>query len=239
MMVYGHKVNQLARIFMKRFPRPTLLVLAVKALIFLGGIFILTLGAAALIEANLGVASWDVLHIGLAAHNTLSIGTWVQIIGILMVLLASALERKKPQIGSAANILLIGFSLNWILDWHMLPIADTVWKSVLKLVCGVCLMGLGSGMYVATALGAGPRDGLTLVLSRMSGRSVRLVRTMLEITALFCGWVIGGPISMGTFVAVFLTGPIMQASLYFWRRQIESFENFIIEDSKELVKDFS
>lgn len=217
----------------KMFPGVNLLVLVVKIVIFLCGIFILTLGAAALIEANLGVASWDVLHIGLAKRSVLSIGTWVQIIGILMVLFAAALERKQPQIGSAINILLIGFSLNWILDGHMLPIANTLWMSILKLVSGVCLMGLGSGMYVSTALGAGPRDGLTLVLSRMSGRSVRLVRTMLEITALFCGWIVGGPISAGTFVAVFLVGPIMQASLYFWQRQIESFENFLAERSSE------
>ena len=205
----------------------------VKVVVFISGIFILALGAAALIEANLGVASWDVLHIGLAKRSVLSIGTWVQIIGILMVLFAAALERKQPQIGSAVNILLIGFFLNLILESHLLPSASTLWQSIVKLVGGIYLMGLGSGMYVATALGAGPRDGLTLVLSRMWGRSVRLVRTVLEITALFCGWIAGGPISVGTFVAVLLIGPIMQGSLYFWRRQIENFENFMAQDASE------
>jgi uncharacterized membrane protein YczE len=217
----------------KNFSQDNFFVLVTKVAIFLCGIFILALGAASLITANLGVASWDVLHIGLAKQSMLSIGTWVQIIGILMVLLTAALERKKPQIGSAVNILLIGFFLNWILDWHMIPTANSQWKSILLLVGGVCLMGLGSGMYVATALGAGPRDGLTLVLSTMSGRSVRLVRTALEITALLCGWIVGGPISAGTFVAVFLVGPIMQASLYFWRRQIICLEDFMMEDVSE------
>lgn len=217
----------------KSFLGANCLVFAVKVMIFIGGIFSLALGAAALIEANLGVASWDVLHIGLAKGGILSIGTWVQIIGISMILLAAALERKQPQIGSAVNIILIGFFLNWILDWRILPIATTLWQSILKLVLGICLMGLGSGMYVATALGAGPRDGLTLVLARMWGRSVRLVRTILEITALFCGWIAGGPISVGTFLAVVLMGPIMQASLYFWRRQIQSFENFMLEDASQ------
>lgn len=213
----------------KVMPGAMFLVVVVKVVIFLGGIFILALGAAALIEANLGVASWDVLHIGLAKKSVLSIGTWVQIIGILMVLLAAALERKQPQIGSAVNILLIGFFLNWILECHVLPTTNTLWLSMMKLLVGVCLMGLGSGMYVSTALGAGPRDGITLVLAKMSGKSVRVVRTMLEVTALFCGWLVGGPISMGTFVAVFLVGPIMQASLFFWRRQLENFQEFITE----------
>jgi len=208
-------------------------VSAVKIVIFVSGLFILAFGAAALIEAKLGVASWDVLHIGLAKRGFLSIGAWVQIIGIFMIILSSALERKQPRIGSVMNILLIGCFLNWIIDWHMLPTADVLWKSILLLVCGVGLMGLGSGMYVATALGAGPRDGMTLILAKRSGKSVRLVRTGLEVTALFCGWLVGGPISIGTFVGVFLLGPIMQASLYFWRRQIEDFESFMIEEVAE------
>lgn len=212
---------------------PNLWVSAAKIVIFVSGLFILAFGAAALIESKLGVASWDVLHIGLAKRSFLSIGAWVQIIGIVMILIASALERKQPQIGSAVNILLIGFFLNLILDWHMLPDADVLWKSILLLVCGVGLMGLGSGMYVATALGAGPRDGMTLILAKMSGMSVRLVRTGLEVTALFCGWLVGGPISIGTFVVVFLVGPIMQASLYFWRRQIDDLENLMMEEVTE------
>jgi len=206
---------------------------AVKIVIFVAGLFILAFGAAAVIQANLGAGSWDVLHIGLAKRSFLSIGAWVQIIGIAMVLLASILERKQPQIGSAINIIVIGFFLNWILDGQMLPTADALWKSILLLLSGVGLMGLGSGMYVATALGAGPRDGITLILARMSGRSIRLVRTGLEVIALFCGWLVGGPISIGTFVVVFLVGPIMQASLYFWRHQIDHFENVMMEEMIE------
>ncbi|MBP2625347.1 MAG: hypothetical protein H6Q68_58 [Firmicutes bacterium] len=202
-----------------------------KVIIFFCGLFILALGATFLIKANLGVASWDVLHIGLAKRSFLSIGAWVQIIGILMILLSSALERKQPQVGSAINIILIGYFINWILGWSILPVVDALWKSILLLVSGVGLMGWGAGMYVATALGSGPRDGLTLVLAKMSGRSVRLVRTVLEVTALFCGWVVGGPISIGTFAAVFLVGPIMQASLYFWRRRIEELEKMMVEEA--------
>lgn len=203
---------------------------AAKILIFVSGLLVLAVGAAAVIEAHLGAGPWDVLHIGLAQKGFLSIGAWVQVIGIVMIIFSSALEQKKPQIGSIMNILLIGYFLNWILNGHMLPAADSLWKSILLLVCGVGLMGVGAGMYVATTLGAGPRDGITLILAKMSGQSIRLVRTGLEVTALFCGWLVGGPISIGTFVVVFLVGPVMQASLYFWRRQIESLENSMIDE---------
>lgn len=204
-----------------------------KIIIFVSGLFVLAVGAAAVIEAHLGAGPWDVLHIGLAKKGFLSIGAWVQIIGVAMVLLSSALERKKPQIGSVMNILLIGYFLNFILDGHILPVVDTLWKSIVLLVGGIGLMGLGSGMYVATTLGAGPRDGITLVLAKMSGRSIRLVRTGLEATALFCGWLVGGPISIGTFVTVLFVDPVMQASLYFWRRQIENLENLTMDEIAE------
>ncbi|MDT2194318.1 hypothetical protein [Paenibacillus larvae] len=88
------------------------------------------------------------------------------------------------------------------------------------LVAGILCMGFGSGMYVASNIGAGPRDGMTLVLAQKFGLSIRLVRTLLELTALTIGWIAGVPVAAGTFISVFLIGPVMQASLAFWRRRL-------------------
>ena len=82
-------------------------------------------------------------------------------------------------------------------------------------------MGIGSGMYVASKVGAGPRDGMTLFLARRFSISVRLARTILEILALTIGWLIGGPVSIGTFISVPLIGPVMQASLKVWTSILE------------------
>lgn len=200
-------------------------VITYKCGLFFIGLFVLAYGAATLIQASLGTATWDVLHIGLANNSSLSIGVWVQIVGIFMVLLASILDKKIPQFGSLVNILLIGLFLNWILDHQLVPDFEHFVHNFILLLAGITLMGLGSGMYVASGLGAGPRDGITLVLAKKTGLSIRLVRTLLEVTALVIGWLIGGPVAFGTFVSVFLIGPVMQFSLKFWRKQVQNVQN--------------
>lgn len=188
----------------------------IRVIVFVCGIFILALGAATLITANVGVATWDVLHIGLARISSLSVGRWVQIVGITKVLMTCVFERKRPVLGSVLNIVLVGFFLNFILSVNIIPHFDNIGARILLLIIGIILMGIGSGMYVASKVGAGPRDGMTLFLARRFSISVRLARTILEISALTIGWLIGGPVSIGTFISVPLIGPVMQASLKVW-----------------------
>lgn len=188
----------------------------IRVIVFVCGIFILALGAATLITANIGVATWDVLHIGLARISSLSVGRWVQIVGITMVLMTCVFERKRPVLGSVLNIVLVGFFLNFILSVNIIPHFENIGARILLLIIGIILMGIGSGMYVASKVGAGPRDGMTLFLARRFSISVRLARTILEISALTIGWLIGGPVSIGTFISVPLIGPVMQASLKVW-----------------------
>lgn len=192
----------------------------IRVILFITGIFILALGAATVIKASLGVATWDVLHIGLANLTNLSVGRWVQIVGIIMVIMTSFFEKEIPAIGSVLNILLVGFFLNSILNLDLIPsFTGLISKSIL-LVLGIIFMGIGSGMYVASKVGAGPRDGMTLFIAKRFSISVRLSRTLLEITALTIGWLIGGPVALGTFISVFLIGPVMQTSLKYWKKQL-------------------
>lgn len=188
----------------------------IRVIVFVCGIFILALGAATLITANIGVATWDVLHIGLARISSVSVGRWVQIVGITMVLMTCVFERKRPVVGSVLNIVLVGFFLNLILGVNIIPHFENIGARILLLIIGIILMGIGSGMYVASKVGAGPRDGMTLFLARRFSISVRLARTILEILALTIGWLIGGPVSIGTFISIPLIGPVMQASLKVW-----------------------
>lgn len=198
------------------------LAYSIRVIVFVCGIFVLALGAATLITANIGVATWDVLHIGLARISSLSVGRWVQIVGITMVIMTCVFERKRPVIGSILNIVLVGFFLNFILGINIIPHFEAIGARILLLIIGIILMGIGSGMYVASKVGAGPRDGMTLFLARKFSISVRLARTILEISALTIGWLIGGPVSIGTFISVPLIGPVMQASLKVWTRILEN-----------------
>ncbi len=193
----------------------------IRVIVFILGIFVLALGATTVITGRLGVATWDILQIGLANLTNLSVGRWVQIVGIVMVLMTSCFEKERPAIGSVLNILLVGFFLNNILDLNIIPSFKGLTSQIILLIVGIVLMGIGSGMYVASKVGAGPRDGMTLFIAKRFSISVRLSRTLLEITALTTGWLIGGPVAIGTFISVFLIGPVMQASLKFWTRQLK------------------
>ncbi len=193
----------------------------VRVMIFISGIFVLALGAAMVITVDLGPATWDVLHIGLSKMTGLSVGRWVQIVGVLMVSMTALLEKKRLAIGSVVNIVMVGFFLNTILNSGIIPSFTELTGRVIVLILGIILMGTGSGMYVSSRVGAGPRDGMTLFISRRFSISVGLSRTILEIMALTCGWLVGGPVAIGTFITIPFLGPVMQRSLKFFTKLLE------------------
>ncbi|GEM03069.1 permease [Halolactibacillus miurensis] len=190
----------------------------IRLFVFTGGLYLLAFGVSVIIKANLGTATWDVLHIGLSENFGLSIGRWVQIVGVLMVILTSFLEKKRIQVGSVLNIVFVGFFLNQILAADFIPAPTTLSLRVMMLLLGVGIMGIGSGMYVSSKIGAGPRDGMTLYISKRFSLSIGTSRTILETLALTSGWLLGGPVAIGTFVTVPLIGPIMQRSLGVWTK---------------------
>ena len=190
----------------------------IRLLVFAGGLYLLAFGVSVIIQANLGTATWDVLHIGLSENFGLSIGRWVQIVGVVMVVLTSLLEKTRIQIGSVLNIVFVGFFLNQILAADFIPAPDTLTVRIIMLLVGVTIMGVGSGMYVSSKIGAGPRDGMTLYIAKRFSLSIGTSRTILESLALTSGWLLGGPVAIGTFVTVPLIGPIMQRSLGVWTK---------------------
>lgn len=198
-----------------------LLYLAIRWTVFTFGIVLLSFGVVFTIQASLGVSPWDVLHIGLSIQTSLSVGTWIMIVGISLIMITCIAERSLPRIGSILNVLGIGFFINMIMDFQLIPTFTTVWGRLLELFIGLILLGFGSGMYVSARLGAGPRDGLTLLLCNRLGWSVSRVRTMMEIIVVIIGWSIGGPVAIGTLITAVLIGPIMQYSLRFWRNRME------------------
>ena len=154
----------------------------IRVVVFISGIFILAAGPATVISASLGVATWDVLHIGLANLTNLSVGRWVQVVGIIMVLMTAYFEKERPSLGSILNIVLIGFFFNGILNLKLIPSIIGLVQRCIQLLMGIVLMGVGSGMYVASKVGAGPRDGMTIFIAKRFSISIRLSRTLLGST---------------------------------------------------------
>ena len=174
------------------------------------GLLLYGISLAFVLRAGLGLAPWDVLHQGLAAMVGTSVGTMVVAVSFL-VLLAWIPLRQKPGFGTIANAILVGVSV----DLTMLVLGDVdswLWRVVL-LVGGVLLNGLATALYIGALLGPGPRDGLMTGLVRRTGRSVRVVRTSLEVGVLALGWLLGGTVGVGTVLYAVAIGPIVHVLL--------------------------
>lgn len=173
----------------------------------LAGLAFIGTGVAFTKQANLGLGPWDVLNDGLARLTGIELGTASIIVGALVLLLWIPI-REKPGVGTLTNIVLIGVFMNVALV--VVRSASGLLLQGAWLIVGLLLIGLGSVLYLGSQLGAGPRDGLMLGLSRKTGWSLRLSRTAFEVSVLAAGWLLGGAVGVGTVLIALTIGPVIQ-----------------------------
>jgi uncharacterized membrane protein YczE len=179
------------------------------------GLVAIAVAIVILLESQLGLAPWDVFHLGVAAHTPLSIG-WVSVVVGLVVLFVAWAVGARPGFGTVANAVVIGVTIEILLaidgvaglSEAGLPLRGGL------LVAGVVLFGVGSAFYIGAGLGAGPRDSLMLALSARTGQRIGLVRGSMEVAVLSVGFLLGGTVGVGTVAVALLLGPAVEAS--FW-----------------------
>jgi uncharacterized protein len=179
------------------------------------GLFLCAAGIVALLESELGLSPWDVLHQGLAQHTPLSYGTANIAVGVVVLVLSWRTGARVGP-GTVANAVLIGAFIEVLVR---VPAVDALSEGSLVvrtvvLVAGIALVAVGSAFYLGAALGAGPRDSLMLVLAVRSGWRIGVVRTLLEASVVVAGALLGGTIGIGTIAFALLIGPALEAS--FW-----------------------
>jgi uncharacterized membrane protein YczE len=174
------------------------------------GLYLYGVSLALMVRGDLGLAPWDVLHSGLTTHLPITIGQALVATSFVVLLLWIPL-REIPGVGTIANAVVIGLSADATLA--VLDRPDSVLLRVALTLGGVALCALASALYIGAQLGRGPRDGLMTGLARRTGRSLRLVRTGLEITVVLVGLALGGTLGLGTVVYALAIGPLTQAWL--------------------------
>jgi uncharacterized membrane protein YczE len=180
------------------------------------GLVLYGVSDAMLLLAGLGVDPWDVLHQGLSRRLGLGVGTWAVIVGAVVLLLWIPL-RQRPGFGTLSNVLVVGAVIDLVLA--TVPPAHGLPEQIAVMGGGVVLNGIATGAYIGAGLGPGPRDGLMTGLAAR-GHSIRLVRTLIELTVLLTGWLLGGTVGLGTVVYALAIGPIAHVSIP--RLQIET-----------------
>lgn len=160
----------------------------------------MSLGIVMIIKADLGASPWDVLHIGLYKQIGLTIGTWSIIVGFFILFLSSFLLKRLPQIGAFLNMISVGIFIDMFMMVPFLVTPETFTGKIMMLLLGLLINGYGMGIYISAKVGAGPRDSLMLALTEISKWKVQYIRLGMEITVLTIGWLLGGPVFVGTLV---------------------------------------
>ena len=176
------------------------------------GLVLYGISIALMLRAGLGVDSWDVLHQGLAQATGVGFGLVVVAVSVLVLLLWVPL-RQRPGLGTLANAVVVGLVADLALS--LLGPVRGIAAQLLVLSAGIVANGVATGLYIGAGLGPGPRDGLMTGLAARTRRSIRSVRTLIEISVLAVGWALGGQVGLGTLLYAGSIGPLSQ---YFIQR---------------------
>jgi len=184
----------------KTFPRDFLVIQI--------GFALFGLSIASMIRSNIGTSPWALLEVALSKLTGITPGRMSIIVGFAVLLIALAFGEKIGW-GTLGNILFIGLWEDMFL--HRIPsVENNLALQVLMLLGAVFVMGIASAIYIGVDAGAGPRDSLMLAVHRRSGLSIRLGRAIIEGTVVVIGWLLGGPLGIGTIIFALLIGPSVQ-----------------------------
>lgn len=170
------------------------------------GLFLYGVALAFMVRGGIGVAPWDVLALGVAGNSGIGYGTVTVLVSIVVLLLWIPL-RQRVGIGTLLNALLVGPSADIAL--LIIPAPPSVWIGAPMFVVGLLLLAFATGLYIAADFGPGPRDGLMTGLVARTGWPVWLVRTLIEGSVLLIGFLLGGPVGVGTVLFAFGIGPLI------------------------------
>jgi len=185
-------------------PKPLTLIL----LVF--GLFLFGLGESLLITSGAGVGPYTVLAQGISNHTGWSIGLSTFVISIFVLLMWIPL-KQKPGMGTILNAFIIALTIEFSV--YYLPYPETYPMQILQVVVGVLIIGIGSGFYLIANLGAGPRDGLMIGLQKKTNLPIYSIRTIIEVSVVIVGWLMGGVVGLGTAIFAFGIGPSVALGL--------------------------
>lgn len=192
------------------------------------GFIVISLGTNLTLHSNLGMNPWGTFHQGISLISPLTFGQVSQLTGLVIIAL-SLFIGIRPGIGTVLNMILIGIFVDLIEKFNLIPSPDALWIKFAYLFIGLFIFNYGVYLYLSVNLGAGPRDGLLVGLVILTGKTVTLIRPLIEITVLTIGILLGATYGIGTIVNALLGGWILQ--------RIFKFHNFVPTSSIKQPKD--
>ncbi|MFJ2552816.1 YitT family protein [Microbacterium sp. NPDC087591] len=180
--------------------------LAERAVQLILGLLLYGVAMGLMVRGGIGVSPWDVLALGVAGQSGLGYGMVTNLVAVVVLLLWIPL-RQRVGLGTLLNALLIGPSAD--LTLAVIPAPPSLWVGAPMFLLGLVLLAFATGLYIAANFGPGPRDGLMTGLVRRTGWPVWFVRTLIEGSVLVVGFVLGGPVGVGTVLFALGVGPLV------------------------------
>jgi len=200
------------------------------------GYFLYALGIVMTINAQQGLGPWGVFHQGLSSHLNITFGIAVIIVGAVIVILDFILGERIGW-GTIGNVIFIGTFIDLITDIKLVPVFENIFLSYLMMFIGMFTISLAAYFYLSARLGAGPRDGLMIALTKLANKPVGLIRSTIEVTALIIGYFLGGSVGWGTLIMSFGLGFFIQISFKMFNFDVKKVEHkYIDQDFAFLIQ---
>ncbi|MDP4552262.1 membrane protein [Alkalihalobacillus macyae] len=182
-----------------------------RFLFYVIGLFVLTAGVTLTIKSDIGAGAWDALNVGLSNTFGLTVGSWVIIVGIILIIINAFLMKAWPDFLALITIVVTGAFIDfWLItvfeNWQI----QDVFVAYAVFVAGVILIALGISIYLQAKFAVIPIDGLMLAIHSKTGLSIRTSKTVGELLALLAAVLFSGPIGVGTIIITFGIGPLVQ-----------------------------
>ena len=174
------------------------------------GLLVFAFGVHLTIFANIGLAPWDCLGMGIAKHTPLNYGLAMTIMAVV-ILGIDLLLKERIGYGTVIDALLTGNFVQMYNDLNPFPLNDNLWIGIAVMTGGFVMMALGMWIYMKGEQCCGPRDALLVGLGRRVPKMpIGLVEILLWAAVLLAGWLLGGPVGIGTLISTFGAGLVLQ-----------------------------
>ena len=174
------------------------------------GLFVFSFGVHLTIFANIGLAPWDCLGMGMSYHLPLNYGLSMTLMAVL-ILGIDLLMKEKIGFGTIIDALLTGNFVQMFNSLNPLPMEHSLWLGILIMLLGFVFMAFGMAIYMKSEQCCGPRDALLVGLGRrMPKIPIGIVEILLWGVVTLAGWLLGGPVGIGTLISTFGAGLVMQ-----------------------------
>lgn len=195
-----------------------------RGISFIIGLFILSLGISFTILSRLGAGAWDALAVGLSDLSGFTVGTWVILIGVILIFINAIILKTRPEFISLVTVLLLGY----FIDFWLLFIFDnftlgTISLQIIVLLSGVILMGCGIATYLQAKFAVLPIDCFMMAIQTRLKVNFMVGKTIAEITALVFAFIFGGPIGVGTIVVTISIGSLIQIIFPYLERIVHGY----------------